>query len=152
MIRLSAANVDWDILVADGLGFTRKERKSALEPIREEEGPVLDRQCHHICKICSTSLKRKRKPKFALAGGLWIGEVPAELKCLRYFERLLIAWVRHNRCIFHVSVGSSSANGMSKMIANAITFQQPVQKIYHILPPPVKEMDDVIAFIFTGPC
>ena len=40
---------------------------------------------------------------------------------------------------------------MSKMVANAITFQQPVSKLHNILPPPVKELDDVIAFIFTGP-
>ena len=48
-------------------------------------------------------------------------------------------------------MGGANGNGLSKMIANAISFQQPVQKIYHILPPPVKDMDDVIAFIFTGP-
>jgi hypothetical protein len=38
------------------------------------------------------------------------------------------------------------------MRANAITFQNPVPKIYDILPPPVTELDDVLAFIFTGPC
>ena len=42
-------------------------------------------------------------------------------------------------------------NGMSKMVANAITFQQPVPKVYTVLPPPAEEMDDCIAFIFTGP-
>ena len=25
-------------------------------------------------------------------------------------------------------------------------------KIYNILPPPIEEMDDVLAFIYTGPC
>jgi hypothetical protein len=25
-------------------------------------------------------------------------------------------------------------------------------KIYDILPPPIEEMDDVLAFIYTGPC
>ncbi|KDR77382.1 hypothetical protein GALMADRAFT_66018, partial [Galerina marginata CBS 339.88] len=38
------------------------------------------------------------------------------------------------------------------MRANAITFQNPVPKIYDVLPPPVKELDEVLAFIFTGPC
>ena len=47
-------------------------------------------------------------------------------------------------------MGGANGNGLSKMIANAISFQQPMHKIYHILPPPMKDMDDVIAFIFTG--
>ena len=25
-------------------------------------------------------------------------------------------------------------------------------KIYNVLPPPIKEMDEVLAFIYTGPC
>lgn len=37
------------------------------------------------------------------------------------------------------------------MIANAITFKHPVEKIYTILPPPVEDLDDVLAFIYTGP-
>lgn len=151
MKNVSETNIDLNILIADGRGFTRKERRSSLDPIAELDGPIIDQQCKYICKSCLTSLKRKREPKFALSRGLWIGEVPPQLKCLRYFERLLIARVRHNRCIFRVSMGSSNNTGMSKMIANAITFQQPVQKVYAILPPPVKEMDDVVAFIFTGP-
>ena len=76
------------------------------------------------------------------------GLVMYQLKCLRYFERHLVAHVQSNKCIFQVSV--ANGNGLSKMIATAISFQQPVHKIYHILPPPVKDMDDVIAFIFTG--
>ena len=36
-------------------------------------------------------------------------------------------------------------------VANAITFEQPVPKLYMVLPPPIKDMDDCIAFIFTGP-
>ena len=116
----------------------------------EFHGSILDTQCKHICKTCMTTLKHNQKPKFSLSRGLWIGAVPPELKCLRYFERLLVTCVRHNRCVFCVSVGSSKINGMSKMVANAITFEQPVSKLYMVLPPPIKEMDDCIAFIFTA--
>ena len=97
-----------------------------------------------------TALKHNHKPKISLSRGLWIGAVPHQLKCLRYFERLLVAHVRHNRCVSCVSVGSAKINGMSKMVANAITFEQPVPKVYTVLPPPIKEMDDCIPFIFTG--
>ena len=38
------------------------------------------------------------------------------------------------------------------MIANAVTFEHPMQKMYTILPPPIEEINDVLAFIFTGPC
>ena len=38
------------------------------------------------------------------------------------------------------------------MTANAISFANPISKVYKILPPPIEEMDDVLAFIYTGPC
>jgi hypothetical protein len=38
------------------------------------------------------------------------------------------------------------------MRANAISFANPTPKIYNILPPPLEEMDNVLAFIYTGPC
>jgi len=41
---------------------------------------------------------------------------------------------------------------MHKMIANAVTFEHPIQIIYSVLPPPIEEMNEVLAFIFTGPC
>ena len=41
---------------------------------------------------------------------------------------------------------------MHKIIVNAVTFEHPMQKIYTVLPPPIEEMDEVLAFIFTGPC
>jgi hypothetical protein len=41
---------------------------------------------------------------------------------------------------------------MHKMKANAITFANPIPKVYHALPPPLEELDEVLAFIYTGPC
>ena len=38
------------------------------------------------------------------------------------------------------------------MHVNAITFQNPVAKIYDTLPPPLGELDEVLAVMFTGPC
>jgi hypothetical protein len=38
------------------------------------------------------------------------------------------------------------------MRANAISFSNPMPKIYNVLPPPIEEMDEVLAFIYTGPC
>ena len=41
---------------------------------------------------------------------------------------------------------------MHKMRANAITFANPTPKIYNILPPPIEDLDEVLAFIYIGPC
>jgi hypothetical protein len=38
------------------------------------------------------------------------------------------------------------------MSANAITFAHPMPKICNVLPPPLEELDEVLAFIYTGPC
>ena len=38
------------------------------------------------------------------------------------------------------------------MIANAVIFEHPIQKIYTVLPPPIEEMDELLAFTFTCPC
>jgi hypothetical protein len=137
LLDVNCIDHKFNILGAEGLGFTRQERKTSTDPISECYGPVIDKDCHYICKSCKDAVSCGKVPKFALARGLWIGKVP---------EQLLIARVRHNRCIFRV------AKGMHKMIANAVTFEHPMQKIYTVLPQPIQELDDVLAFIFTGPC
>ena len=85
-------------------------------------------------------------PSLALANNLWVGEIPDELQDLTYAEQLLIARVCHNRCIVKVS------SGMFNVRANAISFSNPMPKIYNVLPPSIEEMDEVLAFIYRGPC
>ena len=129
-----------------GDGVTRKARYKSSDPVKELKGSILAPGCSRVCFICIESLDKNKMPLLALANGLWIGEIPDELQNLTYAEQLLIARVRHNRCIVKVS------SGMSKMRANAISFSNPTPKIYNVLPPPVEEMDEVLAFIYTGPC
>ena len=132
------------LLKADGV--TRKARSKGSDPVKELRGPILAPACNKVCPICADSLDKTKVPTLALANGLWIGEIPDELQGLTYAEQLLIARVRHNRCIVKVS------SGMYKMRANAISFSNPMPKIYNVLPPPIEEMDEVLAFIYTGPC
>ena len=127
-------------------GVTRKARTKSSDTVKELRGPILAPKCSRICPICIDSLEKKKMPTLALANGLWIGEIPNELQDLTYAEQLLIARVRHNRCIVKVS------SGMFKMRANAISFSNPMPKIYNVLPPPIEELDEVLAFIYTGPC
>ena len=62
-------------------------------------------------------------------------------------ERLLIAHARTNSCFIHVA-----SSGLYKMSAHVIAFESPVPKVYRQLPPPVEDLDEVLAILFTGPC
>ena len=127
-------------------GVTRKPRCKSSDPVSELRGPILASDCNRVCPICVESLEKNKMPTLALANGLWVGKILDELRDLTYAEQLLIARVCHNRCIVKVS------SGMSKMCANAISFSNPMPKIYNVLPPPIEEMDEVLAFIYIGPC
>ena len=144
--NIDSLNFSLEPLRSQDNGLTRLERKSVNEPINEIKGPVIAHGCKKICHTCCKHLKKGKTPPLSLANGLWLGEVPSELSNLTYVEQLLISRVRHNRCIIKV------ASGRYKMRANAISFTNPVPKIYKVLPPSISELDEVLAFIFTGPC
>ncbi|KAF5339625.1 hypothetical protein D9611_011516 [Ephemerocybe angulata] len=91
------------------------------------------------------SIRKGSVPRYALAKGLWIGNVPPELQELRYIERILVAKVRHSICWAKVS------SGMRKMKANVVSFESPMPKIYSMLPPPREDIEEVLAIMFTGP-
>jgi hypothetical protein len=126
-------------------GITTKVRCKSSDPVRELKGPVLAPSCSKVCFICIESLNKKRC-QFWLLQMVFGLEIPDELQNLTYAEQLLIAKVCHNRCIVKVS------SGMCKLKANAIAFSIPMPKIYNVLSPPIEEMDEVLAFIYTGPC
>ncbi|KAF5328907.1 hypothetical protein D9611_014251 [Ephemerocybe angulata] len=128
-------------------GVARQERLSPDEPITYDAGPVIDKSVDTVCAKCASCLAQGRRPVNALANGLWVGEVPSVLSDLSYAEQCLIARARTNRCVVRVgTIGYSH----SKMTANAISFALPTLKVYHSLPPPQSEMNEVMAFIFTG--
>jgi hypothetical protein len=133
--------------VLEAAGVIRVERRKPSDPIREFKGPVLDYKCHQICNGCRKHIRKNAIPPRALATGLWIGEVPKVLSSLRFVEKLLVARVRVNSCF--VRVGSS---GLRKMASHVIAFESPVPKVYNCLPPPVEDLDEVLAILFTGPC
>ena len=144
MLEWCNVSCSFELLIQEGV--RKIERKSEHEEIKEFVGPVIDEDCEHICKECYKFLKKGKTPdNNALCNGFWVGKIPEELACLTYVEQLLISRVRHNRCIIKV------ASGRYKMHANAITFHNPIAKIYDTLPS-VDELDEVLAVMFTGPC
>lgn len=44
-----------------------------------------------VCDQCMAALRRRKLPKFSLANGLWVGDVPPQLAELSLAERVLIA-------------------------------------------------------------
>ena len=135
-------DVPWNILCVEGI--TRKERFKRDDPIEELSGPILAPGCDSVCSACIISLKKRKVPKMALANGLWIGEVPNILQDLTFAEQILISRIRHNRCLMRVS------SGRAMMTANVIMFANPTVKVYHALPPSLEELDEVLAFTYTG--
>ena len=128
-------------------GVTRLERSLSTQPIREIKGPVLDYTCNRVCDNCRQCLRNGKTPPYALASGLWLGAVPEVLSRLTYVERLLVARVRVNSCFVRVA-----SSGLRKMASHVIAFESPVQKLYRKLPPPIEDLDEVLAILFTGPC
>jgi hypothetical protein len=125
-------------------GITRIKN---TQPICEFKGPVLDHSCNRVCDSCRLQLQKEKIPRLALANGLWLGAISEELSCLGFVERLLIAHVRVNSCF--VRVASSE---LRKIASHVITFESPVPKVYHHLPPSMEDLDEVLAVLFTGPC
>ncbi|TFK77894.1 hypothetical protein K466DRAFT_579424 [Polyporus arcularius HHB13444] len=145
MSPLADANIDSTLLIPD-VPVTRAERQATTDPIRPLLGPVLLPGCDDICKTCLEELSEGKLPPDSLANGLWIGEVPPVLQDLSWTEKMLISRVKHNICTVKVHV-----SGMSKMKANVVSHSLPMPKIYHALPPPRDDLDEVLAFMYIGP-
>ncbi|KAF6747096.1 hypothetical protein DFP72DRAFT_1075742 [Ephemerocybe angulata] len=134
----------YELTVLEELGCTRKERRSIRDPICDIPGPVLDSTLNDICPTCHESLKKNKRPKFALANRLWVGSVPACLQDLTLGEAAMVSRVRYNRCVVRVG------KGHLKMTSNVIAFEHPSKKIYQRLPMDKDELADVLSVMYTG--
>ena len=116
--KLSELELNLNVLTQQSV--TQIERKSSDDDFKDINGPILEKNLDKICNSCYKSISKGKMPVLALANGKWIGKVPEELQNLSYAEQLLVARVRHNRCIVRVS------SGMRKMRPNAISFANPM--------------------------
>jgi hypothetical protein len=139
-------NISGFLKILEVSGVTRSERKTTSDTICEINGPVLDRRCSQVCETCRVSLRRGKVPRLALANGFWLGDIPEVLSDLRFVEKLLIARIRHNCCFVRV------ASGGRKLISHVVAFESPIPKVYHALPPPIEDLNETLAILFTGPC
>ncbi|KAJ7258650.1 hypothetical protein C8J57DRAFT_1234243 [Mycena rebaudengoi] len=139
----SLGEINMNVLHAEGV--TRAERFHVDDPVVNLPDPVLDDSCDSVCKDCVKFLASDKMPQKCLANRLWIGKIPWQRKDLSFAERMLIARVRHNRCVVRVN------SGRGKLSANAIVFSKPTVQVYNILPPSCEEMSEVLASVFLGP-
>lgn len=124
----------------------KKKRFSKDQALKNISESILDHKYKHICIKCYETLQQGNVPHLALANGLWIGEVPDQLKNLSWTEQLLISKVIQNKCVVRVS-----KSRMHKMTVNVICQAVPMSKIYSVLPPKRENLDDVLAFLYLGP-
>ncbi|KAJ3749722.1 hypothetical protein EV360DRAFT_56892, partial [Lentinula raphanica] len=61
---------------------------------------------------------------------------------------MLIARVQHTKCF--VRVQKSAGNKYCKLVSNVIAFENPTPQIYDVLPPPRKDLEAVLAIMFSG--
>ena len=85
LIKLNKAKFDPTLLI--NKEASRKERFTEQEPIRGISTPLLALNCDSICVSCFNCLTKDTIPSMSLANGLWLGEVPTELKELTVLER-----------------------------------------------------------------
>jgi hypothetical protein len=85
-------------------------------------------------------------PHNALANGLWLGDIPSELKDLLWMEQKLIAHVSTNYCVVQVH-----ASKLYKMKTNVVCCAIPMKKIHDTLPPARAKFEEVLAILFIGP-
>src|SRR6266511_3706771 len=103
MSRLKAIKQQLHVLAV--LGINHVERKDSSSPLQEYKSPVLNYNCMIVCDTCRGSIRNGKIPKLSLANGLWIGDIPPQLKCLNFVEKLLIAHIRHTCAYVKVALG-----------------------------------------------
>jgi len=143
LTRLDCLSLNLEVLKSSGI--TRKERFSSQIDAEEIKEPILAPGCTRICKTCEKSINKGGVPRFALANGLWIGEIPLQLQGLTLIEKLMIARVRHNACYATV------ASGGRKLKCNVVAFECNMPKVYSLLPPAPEDLNNMIAVMFSGP-
>lgn len=104
-----------------------------------------------MCHECWLAISKGKISKFSPANGMWIGDVPDQLKGLTIPEQKLIALYRHNSCIIKLhSPWHSPTTAQPALKGNCITFPQNLSNIAISLPLSPNELSALIKIIFIG--
>ncbi|KAF8258487.1 hypothetical protein EI94DRAFT_1621854 [Lactarius quietus] len=115
----------------------------------------------NICNSCMLDLRKNRTPAMSLANGMWIGDIPLELKVLTLPERILVA--RFFPAAYIVKLypkkkgARNWASGLhSALRGNVSTYRLNTDQIAHltssyIMPPSSTILAATIGVTFVGP-
>ncbi|CAF4211828.1 unnamed protein product, partial [Adineta steineri] len=104
-----------------------------------------------MCHECWLAVSKGKISKFSPANGMWIGDVPDQLKGLTIPEQKLICLYRHNSCIIKLHSPWHSPNTAQPALkGNCITFPQNLSNIATSLPLSPNELSASIKIIFIG--
>ena len=117
----------------------------------------------NVCNSCMSYLKRNKTPTMALVNGMWIGDIPLELKVLTLPEHILVA--RYFPAAYIVKLypkkkgarNWSSLSGLhSALRGNVSTYRLNTDQIAHlasghIMPPSSTVLAATIGVTFVGP-
>lgn len=113
----------------------------------QSEGDIDCRMCHE----CWLAISKGKISKYSPANGMWIGDVPDQLKGLTIPEQKLISLYRHNSCIIKLhSPWHSPSTAQPALKGNCITFPQNISNIAISLPLSPNELAASIKIIFIG--
>jgi hypothetical protein len=104
----------------------------------------------NICDQCYKSLAKDKVPKFALANGLYRGQLPSQFADLTWVEEMVCARYRytaHITCLFQ----SSDPTLPNVMHGNTCAHEMNVVSTAHILPRTPADVNDALSVIFIGP-
>ena len=117
----------------------------------------------NVCNSCMLDLKRKRMPKLSLANGMWIRDVPLELKVLTLPECVLVARYFPAAYIVKLYLKKKGAHIWSLPLGlynalrgNVSTYRLNTEQIAHlasthIMPPSSTVLAATIGVTFVGP-
>lgn len=112
-----------------------------------DEGGMSCRLCHD----CWLAISKGKISKFSTANGMWIGDVPDQLKGLTIPEQKLISLYRHNSCIIKLhSPWHSPDTAQPALKGNCITFPQNLSNIATSLPLSPNDLSTSIKIVFIG--
>jgi hypothetical protein len=115
-----------------------------------------DRWCA-VCNECRINLEKPRLPRLALANGMWIGDVPFELKVLTLPEQILIARFFPAAYIVKMYPKRTAARSLnSGLKGNVSTYRLDTSEIAdmiggNVMPPPCKILASIIGVTLVGP-
>lgn len=105
---------------------------------------------YFLCHLCALSVVNdsfRSIPVRSYANGLWIGDVPDELRGLTFLEEQCIARARAAKCMYKLSIGPS---GQMAAHGNVYILPQNSHSFVAAMPVPLFRIRDEICVILVG--